>query len=177
MVGWHHQLNGHGFGQTPGVGDGQGGLTCCGSRGRKESDTTKGLNWNWNLSLINNRRKEMEEAYHRVPHYNFCFKYSPTLLSLFSSIVFICQPPNLIESNYLPTPPQQSNISSKDHLKKQCSYTLNVCSQRFNATQNCLEILVFFSRKIAFSFVNMTILQFFLCPQTSHMSSFVFTFT
>ena len=26
MVGWHHQLNGHGFGWTPGVGDGQGGL-------------------------------------------------------------------------------------------------------------------------------------------------------
>ena len=29
MVGWHHQLNGHGFGWTPGVGDGQGGLACC----------------------------------------------------------------------------------------------------------------------------------------------------
>ena len=26
MVGWHHQLNGHGFGWTPGAGDGQGGL-------------------------------------------------------------------------------------------------------------------------------------------------------
>ena len=45
MVGWHHQLNGHGFGWTPGVGDGQGGLTCCGSRGRKELDTTERLNW------------------------------------------------------------------------------------------------------------------------------------
>ena len=29
MVGWHHQLNGHGFGWTLGVGDGQGGLACC----------------------------------------------------------------------------------------------------------------------------------------------------
>ena len=29
MVGWHHQLNGHGFGWTRGVGDGQGGLACC----------------------------------------------------------------------------------------------------------------------------------------------------
>ena len=28
MVGWHHQLNGHGFGWTPEVGDGQGGLSC-----------------------------------------------------------------------------------------------------------------------------------------------------
>ena len=44
MAGWHHRLNGHGFGWTPGVGDGQGGLACCGSWGRKESDTTKRLN-------------------------------------------------------------------------------------------------------------------------------------
>ena len=28
MVRWHHWLNGHGFGWTPGVGDGQGGLAC-----------------------------------------------------------------------------------------------------------------------------------------------------
>ena len=45
MVGWHHWLNGHGFGWIVGVGDGQGGLTCCGSWGRKESDTTEWLNW------------------------------------------------------------------------------------------------------------------------------------
>ena len=44
VVGWHHQLNGHWFGQTPGVGDGQGSLACCGSWGRKESDTTERLN-------------------------------------------------------------------------------------------------------------------------------------
>ena len=28
MAGWHHRLNGHGFGWTLGVGDGQGGLAC-----------------------------------------------------------------------------------------------------------------------------------------------------
>ena len=33
------------FGWTPGVGDGQGGLACCGSWSRKESDTTERLNW------------------------------------------------------------------------------------------------------------------------------------
>ena len=38
MIGWHHRLDGHEFGWTPGVGDGQGGLVCCGSWGRKESD-------------------------------------------------------------------------------------------------------------------------------------------
>ena len=45
MVGWHHQLNGHGFGWTLGVGDGQGGLACCGSWGHKELDRTERLNW------------------------------------------------------------------------------------------------------------------------------------
>ena len=44
MVGWHHQLDGHGFGWTPGVGDGQGGLVCCSPWGHKESDTTERLN-------------------------------------------------------------------------------------------------------------------------------------
>ena len=45
MVGWHHQLNGHGFGWTLGVGDGQGGLGCCSSWSCKESDMTERLNW------------------------------------------------------------------------------------------------------------------------------------
>ena len=44
MAGWHHRLNGHGFGWTPGVGDGQGGPACCGSWVHKDSDTTEGLN-------------------------------------------------------------------------------------------------------------------------------------
>ena len=45
ITGWHHQLDAHEFGWTPGVGDGQGGLACCDSWGRKESDTTEQLNW------------------------------------------------------------------------------------------------------------------------------------
>ena len=50
MVGWHHWHNEHGFGWTPGFGNGQGGLACCGSWGRKESDMTEQLKWtelNW----------------------------------------------------------------------------------------------------------------------------------
>ena len=43
MAGWHHRLDGRGCGWTPGVGDGQGGLACCDSWGRKESDTTERL--------------------------------------------------------------------------------------------------------------------------------------
>ena len=45
MAGWHHWLNGRECGWTLGVGDGQGGLACCDSWGRKESDTTEQLNW------------------------------------------------------------------------------------------------------------------------------------
>ena len=45
MIGWHHWLNGHEFGWTPRVGDGQGDLACCSPWGRKESDTTEQLNW------------------------------------------------------------------------------------------------------------------------------------
>ena len=50
MAGCHHQLNTHEFEWTPGVGDGQRGLACCDSWGRKELDTTELLNWtelNW----------------------------------------------------------------------------------------------------------------------------------
>ena len=45
MAGWHYRLNGCEFEWTPGDGDGQGGLACCDSWGRKESDTTEQLNW------------------------------------------------------------------------------------------------------------------------------------
>ena len=53
MVGWQHQHNGHGFGWILGVGDGQGGLACYSSWGRKESDTTEQLNWSSFSWLVN----------------------------------------------------------------------------------------------------------------------------
>ena len=45
MVGWHHQLNRHGFEQALGVGNGQESVMCCSPWGCKESDTTEWLNW------------------------------------------------------------------------------------------------------------------------------------
>ena len=56
MVGWHHWHDGHGFGWTPRVGDGQGGLACYGSWGRKEMGTrVTELNWGhsakWNKTV------------------------------------------------------------------------------------------------------------------------------
>ena len=41
MAGWHHRPDGHEFELTLGVGDGQGGLVCCDSWGRKGSDITE----------------------------------------------------------------------------------------------------------------------------------------
>ena len=55
MVGRHHRLNGHGFGWTPGVGDGQGGLACCGSWVTKSrtrlSDWTE-LSWTESVDWV-----------------------------------------------------------------------------------------------------------------------------
>ena len=45
MAGWHHWLNGRESEWIPGASDGQGGLVCCNSWGRKEWDTTDWLNW------------------------------------------------------------------------------------------------------------------------------------
>ena len=44
MVGWHHRCDGHEFEKAPGVGDGQGSLTCYSPWARKESDMTEQLN-------------------------------------------------------------------------------------------------------------------------------------
>ena len=57
MVGWQQRLDGHGFEWTPGVGDRQGGLVCCGSWGRKESDMTERLNWTELFELLRHRSR------------------------------------------------------------------------------------------------------------------------
>ena len=63
MSGCHHWLDGCEFEWTPGVGDGQGGLACCNSWGRKESDMTEQLNWliyiKW-LKFCHNIRRHMK---------------------------------------------------------------------------------------------------------------------
>ena len=56
IVEWHHQLNGHGFGWSLGVDDGQGGLLCCGPWGCKESNTIWWQNWTelqWREETVN----------------------------------------------------------------------------------------------------------------------------
>ena len=56
MVGWYHQLNGHGFVWTMGVGNGQGSLACCGSWGRKELTRVKDFTFTFHFDAL---EKEM----------------------------------------------------------------------------------------------------------------------
>ena len=88
MVGWHHWLNGHGFGWTLGVGDGQEGLVSCGSWSLKESDTTEQLNfslsewrqiniWIWQFFSV---KEEKETLLQYVP--------IKCVLSTFLSVLF-----------------------------------------------------------------------------------------
>ena len=63
MIGYHHQLSGHEFEQTPGDSEEQGSLACCSSWGHKESYTAEKLNnkgettrergYIWSLEFIN----------------------------------------------------------------------------------------------------------------------------
>ena len=59
MVGWHHQLNGREFEQTPGDSGGQGSLVCCSPCGHKELDMSEQLN--------NNRTCSAETSQERGP--------------------------------------------------------------------------------------------------------------
>ena len=74
MAVWHHWLDGCESEWTPGVGDGQGGLVCCDSWGRKESDTTEQLNWTEpsfpTVPCLGIYPKEMQSLYWKyiLPH-------------------------------------------------------------------------------------------------------------
>ena len=66
MAGWHHRLDGSESEWTPGVGDGQGGLECWNSWGRKESETTEWLNWTELLEcIIHNIVIKSTNSHHR----------------------------------------------------------------------------------------------------------------
>ena len=76
MVGWHHRLNGHGFGWTPGVGDRQGCRACCSPWGCKVSDTTERLNWselNWifSIAVLVSIVYLVSDLYYFLPSANF----------------------------------------------------------------------------------------------------------
>ena len=67
MAGWQHRLDGHEFEWPAGIGDGQRGLACCNSWGRKELDTAGRLNWTDKdedmtlLNTVNSKKKKKKK--------------------------------------------------------------------------------------------------------------------
>ena len=111
MVGWHHQFNGNEFEHSPGAGDGQGGLACWGSWGRKESDTTELLNWtDGNLFSVFSRNSST------IP-ISICKKSQElTVNECFHSICHLCGGrTNLPDHSVIPCPQTMS--------KKQAIYS------------------------------------------------------
>ena len=98
IVGWHHQLNGLEFELTPGVVDGQGGLACCGSWGRRESDSMEQLNSTEliSISYFHPQISHSLQAIHCILisflflHFQFLFPFISFLAVL--STIHICFP-------------------------------------------------------------------------------------
>ena len=89
MPGCHYQLDGQEFEWTPGVGDGQGGLVCWDSWGRKDSDTTERLNWT-ELTVLEIMRPSWLKSQVFTVH---CEVFS---LALFRLCLFAC--PQMVAS-------------------------------------------------------------------------------
>ena len=90
-IGWHHQLNGHELGQTPGNGEGKGSLACCSPWGGEESDTP------WRLN--NNK--------------NYSKSYSPLLLTVWPMEKPQQQPQKLVKNADSQAPTQTSWIRTR----------------------------------------------------------------
>ena len=92
MAGWYHRLDGRESEWTPGDGDGQGGLACCDSWGRKESDTTEWMNWtelNWNSwEHVSDYRVKKNMLYHLKPVMHLTLR-EPDLFILICIVLFI----------------------------------------------------------------------------------------
>ena len=79
MAGWHHWLDGRESQWTPGVGDGQGGLACCDSWSRKESDTTEQLIWSDLIWFCRSFSSLLFLDY--LSHFNICCKAGLVVLN------------------------------------------------------------------------------------------------
>ena len=89
MPGWHHQLDGYEFEWTLGVGDGQGGLVCCNSWGRKELDTTEQLNWANKIQLLQKYNTACLKAVRIFVFFPSFFFFNP---SWFNKLLFYMYP-------------------------------------------------------------------------------------
>ena len=110
MAGWHHWLDGRESEWTPGDGDGQGGLVCCDSWGRKVSDTTERLIWS---DLIYIFKIEME--YFTCCFFKIFFSYTIYLgqsVQLSCSVVSDSLWPHGLQHTRLPRPPSPRACSN-----------------------------------------------------------------
>ena len=112
MVGWHHRLNGHGFEQAPGVGQGQGSLACCSPWSRKESDMTE-----W----VNNSKKMFLDVC-PIPFYWPWFHYN---------LVVRCQLTNPLHHRLLMVCSQKAVTYSSDLQTIQFGQVLLCCKEGF----------------------------------------------
>ena len=71
MVGWHHQINGHEFDQTPGDSEGQGSLVCCSPWGHEELDATQQLNNNNLLYMLGLKMKLHVDRFKTIKYHQF----------------------------------------------------------------------------------------------------------
>ena len=87
MAGWHHWLDGRESQWTPGVGDGQEGLACCDSWGRKESDTTDNWSDQSNRKLIFSLSPY---SHFSILNLTFFLFYKSLCSSLSTLFLFLC---------------------------------------------------------------------------------------
>ena len=109
IVGWYHRLNGHEFESLPGVGDGQGGLACCCSWGRKESVTTERLNW----TELNTKEKKFQLNFAKwidPCHLKLCQEYYKNK-ELYTYIKYYCF---LMMHPFSSVPPKKKSILFSD---------------------------------------------------------------
>ena len=133
MAGWHHRLDGHEFEWTPGVGDGQRGLVCCGSWDHKELDTTEQLNWTeLEFSSTNFKGKDICQG---------MFNFKESNMLHFSS--FVCHFSRILCSLSVPIPGTSTAACSSqdwDHGKGYLLRFLSVTpfSDSFQHQQPCM---------------------------------------
>ena len=101
MVGWHHWLNGHGFGKTPGDSEGQGNFVCCSPWGGKGLDMIDWLNNNKTTLIIKSKTGQI------IPTFRFCY-YNPWVMCFWYWLMVCGQPmhgtvPRMLRKELTPT--------------------------------------------------------------------------
>ena len=102
MAGWHHWLDGRESEWTLGVGDGQGGLVCCNSWGRKELDTTERLIWSDLITLsVKNRWKDKYKVKQKMifkTHFMIPFEWVNKIENNFPFFIYFLKKSSILQA-------------------------------------------------------------------------------